>query len=165
MSLNHFPSWRRVRKIEKAAEVADHFRDLEKGAERAAHAAEHLRDVERGAERTAEAVQKKQRPELTGRGKNHLQPDGTAEGPHTTFRRNQEGHVTNCAQWNPNPRQPVTGFDEVKRVDLTGKSHPNPATGQDVFPPHVHDKTTPGGVRSARRDEIPTPAVAPQRDK
>jgi len=34
-----------LRKIEKTAEVADHFRDVEKGAERAAHAAEHVRDA------------------------------------------------------------------------------------------------------------------------
>ena len=42
-----------LRKIEKAAEVADHFRDFEKGAEQAAHAAEHLRDVERAVDKAA----------------------------------------------------------------------------------------------------------------
>ena len=47
-----------LRKIEKAAAVADHFHDLEKGAERAAHAAEHLRDVEKVGERAARTVNK-----------------------------------------------------------------------------------------------------------
>jgi hypothetical protein len=46
-----------LRKIEKAAEVADHFRDVEKGAEQAAHAAEHLRDVERGTGRLKDAME------------------------------------------------------------------------------------------------------------
>ena len=47
-----------LRKIEKAAEVADHFRDVEKGTKQAAHAAEHLRDVERVAGRAVNTAER-----------------------------------------------------------------------------------------------------------
>ena len=142
-----------LRKIEKAAEVADHFRDLEKGAEQAAHAAEHLRDVER----VSEAVHHKPHLERTGRGKNHLQPEVAADGPHTTFRRNHEGDVTHYVEWKDNPRNP-SGFDEVKRVDTqyaTPHSHHNKATNHEITTPHAHDPSTPGGVRPVHPNERP----------
>ncbi|MBL8631764.1 MAG: hypothetical protein JNM40_00975 [Myxococcales bacterium] len=123
-----------LRKAEKAADVAEHVRD----AERAAASAMHKPSLER-----------------TSRGKNHLVPDPSAEGSHTTFRRNQDGAISNFTEWKDNPRNP-SGFDEVKRVDMTGGSHWNSQLKQDVSTPHVHDKNALGGVRSARADEIPT---------
>ena len=122
-----------LRKAEKAAEVAEHVRD----AERAAAAAVHKPSLERAS-----------------RGKNHLVPDPHAEGHHTTFRRNPDGEISNFTEWKDNPQNP-TGFDEAKRVDVTGGSHWNAQMQQDVPTPHVHDKNAVGGVRSARADEIP----------
>ena len=122
-----------LRKAEKVADVAEHVRD----AERAAASAVHKPSLER-----------------TSRGKNHLVPDPKAEGSHTTFRRSQDGEISNFTEWKDNPRNP-TGFDEAKRVDMTGGSHWNSQLKQDVPTPHVHDKNAVGGVRSARADEIP----------
>jgi RHS repeat-associated protein len=89
-----------------------------------------------------------------GRGKNNLEPDSTAHGPHSTFKTDANGNVSNHAEWTPNPQNP-TGFDVVKRVDVTGTPHYNKATGQTVEPPHTHEKGIPGGVRTATTDEIP----------
>jgi hypothetical protein len=49
----------------------------------------------------------------------------------------------------------ISGFDQAKRVDITGDPHFNKATRQDVPTPHVHEKGVPGGVRPARPDEVP----------
>jgi len=90
-----------------------------------------------------------------GHAANRLKPDPAAEGAHSTFKRDpQTGKVTGQAEWQPNPRNP-SGFDQAKRVDVTGDPHFNKATRQDVPTPHVHEKGVPGGVRPARPDEVP----------
>jgi hypothetical protein len=89
-----------------------------------------------------------------GRGANHLQPDSTAQGSHSTFKTDAQGRTTGQAEWLPNPRNP-SGFDEVKRVDITGEPHYNKVTGEHVPTPHVHEKGATGGVRPARPDEVP----------
>ena len=90
------------------------------------------------------------------RGANKLKPDPDAQGAHTTLRRDpQTGQVTHYETWQPqpNPRNPNPWVSE-KRFDRTGASHHNKSTGQDVPTPHVHDPTTPGGVRLPNPGEI-----------
>ena len=91
------------------------------------------------------------KPANTGKGANHLRPNAAAHGAHTTFRTDAHGRVTNYAEWRSNP-QNLTGFDLVKRVDVTGRAD------RGIKTPHVHEskKITPGGVRPAQPNEIPT---------
>ena len=89
-----------------------------------------------------------------GRGSNNLKPDPTAGGDHATFKTDPQGNVTNYVEWESNPQNP-SGFDEAKRVDVTGGSHFNKATGQRVVTPHVHEPGVPGGVRPALPEEVP----------
>jgi uncharacterized protein RhaS with RHS repeats len=89
-----------------------------------------------------------------GRGSNNLKPDSNAQGPHSTFKRDGDGNLTNHAEWQPNPRNP-SGFDEAKRIDLVGDPHYNKISGQEVQTPHTHGKDIPGGVRPAKPEEIP----------
>ena len=89
-----------------------------------------------------------------GRGKNHLKPDGRAEGEHSTFRRDQNGNVSNTATFKQNSQNP-TGFDMKSRTDVSGKAHVNKKTGESVPTPHVQGKEIPGGVRPAKPIEIP----------
>jgi hypothetical protein len=86
-----------------------------------------------------------------GRGSNSLQPDPNASGDHSTFKTDSSGKVTNYAEWKANPQNP-SGFDEGKRVDLSGAPHFDKVTGQDIPTPHVHEG---GGVRPALPEEIP----------
>ncbi len=89
-----------------------------------------------------------------GRGKNNLQPDLDATGPHTTFKRNPDtGEITNYETWgqtdprNPNP------WESQLRVDLEGDPHYSKQLGMDVETPHYH---APGiDVRPARPDQFP----------
>ncbi len=53
-----------------------------------------------------------------GRNANKVGPVQGAEGPHSVVKRDASGNVTNTATYAPNPQNP-TGFDEVKRVDVT----------------------------------------------
>lgn len=87
-----------------------------------------------------------------GRGANNLKPDPKAEGPHSTFKRGEDGKVSGHAEFQPNDKNP-SGFDQTKRVDVTGKPHTN-RDGTSVPTPHVHEKGT-KDVRPARPDEIP----------
>lgn len=92
-----------------------------------------------------------------GGGRNRLRPDKSAGGAHSTFKTDNNGNVTGYAEWVPEPRS-STGFSQVKRVDTqyaNPHSHFNKATGQYVPTPHVHEKTTPGGVRPATPEELP----------
>ena len=90
----------------------------------------------------------------TGRGKNHLEPDKTAQGDHSTFRTDsQTGKTTNTATYEKNPRNP-NGFQETKRVDVTGGGHKHSKTGENVPTPHVHDAKQ-KDPRPARPDELP----------
>jgi RHS repeat-associated protein len=87
-----------------------------------------------------------------GRGGNRLKPVAAAEGSHSTFKRGQDGKISNYAEYEPNPKNP-SGFDEVKRVDLTGSPHRTP-DGTSIPTPHVKERGE-KGVRPARPDEIP----------
>jgi RHS repeat-associated protein len=100
------------------------------------------------------AVSKAAEAAKAGRGGNRLKPVASAEGPHSTFKRGQDGNISNTATYEPNPKNP-SGFDEVKRVDLTGAPHRGP-DGTKVPTPHVKEAGQ-KGVRPARPDEIPAP--------
>ena len=118
------------------------------------HGGEDAVAVEEATELRKQATRQKPGCERAGRGRNHMQPHTEAIGPHSTFRRTPEGHVSNHAQWQPSARNP-SGFDEVKRVDVMGEPHKNKVSGELVASPHVHDKAVPGSVRPAQADEIP----------
>ena len=92
----------------------------------------------------------------SGRQKNFInKPDPKAEGhPHTRLKVNDKGEITNYATFNKNPKNP-SGLDLTKRVDLQGKAHFDPKTGQYILTPHVHDKLIPSGIRPANKPEIP----------
>ncbi len=89
---------------------------------------------------------------LTGKGKNRIGPTPGATGAHSSIKRDENGRITNTATYEPNPKNP-SGFQEVKRVDVTGSSHKAP-DGTEVPTPHVHESGT-KGVRPANSDEIP----------
>ena len=63
------------------------------------------------------------------------------------------GQVTNYAVYKVNTQNP-TGFDETLRYDGVGQGHYDSVTKQYLIP-HVHDKTTQGGLRAPSLDEIP----------
>jgi RHS repeat-associated protein len=108
----------------------------------------------RGAEGLGAVLAALMRDESGGRGKNFLRPDPKAVGPHTVFRRSGTGKITNYETYGSNPYNP-SGFQSQKRVDLTGRSHTNSATGQSVATPHVSGPGIRGGVRPALPGEIP----------
>lgn len=145
-----------------AADGAEALAEAAKAGKAAAHAA---KTVEHSAHTVVDVVQaekqvgtiggKAKEISRAGRGKNHLQPDATAQGPHSTFRRDETGKLAHHAEWTPNPKQPHSGFDEVKRVDIVGDEHINKKTLESIPTPHTHDKTAPGGVRAATHDELP----------
>lgn len=85
-----------------------------------------------------------------GRGSNHLKPSPEATGDHSSFRRDSNGKITNITTYKVNDKNP-TGFDEVKRIDITGSSHQN-GNGKEIPTPHVHEGKT---VRPANPDELP----------
>jgi RHS repeat-associated protein len=89
-----------------------------------------------------------------GRAKNKLGPDSQADGQHSTFKRDEHGKITNTATYEPNSQNP-SGFQELKRVDVTGKSHTNP-DGAVVPTPHVSEAGV-KGVRPALPEELPNP--------
>jgi RHS repeat-associated protein len=90
--------------------------------------------------------------EGAGRAANKLKPVEGAEGAHSTFKRGPDGKITNTATYTPNPKNP-SGFDEAKRVDVTGKPHTN-SDGTKVPTPHVHEAGQ-KDVRPAKPDELP----------
>ena len=77
---------------------------------------------------------------------NKLKPSSEATGDHSSFKTDGSGKTTNTATYKQNPKNP-SGFDEVKRVDVTGKAH------NGVNTPHVHEPKQ--QVRPARHDELP----------
>jgi hypothetical protein len=60
--------------------------------------------------------------------------------------------MSNYATYELNSKNP-SGFQEVKRVDITGRPHRNP-DGTVVQTPHVKE-TGARGVRPANQDELP----------
>ncbi len=87
-----------------------------------------------------------------GRSANSLRPDASAKGAHTVVKKGPDGTVSNYATYSPNKNNP-TGFQEVKRVDVKGKSHTNP-DGTKVPTPHVKESGK-KGVRPANKEELP----------
>jgi hypothetical protein len=85
-----------------------------------------------------------------------LEPRSDAEGAHTVFRRSPDGQVTSYVTYvaQTNPRNPFR-WQLAKRFDGEGRAHYNKATGQLVPTPHIHERSAKGGVRRARRGEIP----------
>lgn len=77
---------------------------------------------------------------------NKLKPNSEATGDHSSFKTDGKGKITNTATYKQNPKNP-SGFDEVKRVDVTGKKH------NGVNTPHVHEPKQ--RVRPAKPDELP----------
>ncbi|WP_344121994.1 DNRLRE domain-containing protein [Streptomyces blastmyceticus] len=81
-------------------------------------------------------------------------PHPDAEGPHTTFMRdNATGEVKKYAEWTPNtnPRDPRS-FDLAKRFDRFGPSHTN-ADGSVVPTPHINEAD--GSARALQDWEKP----------
>jgi hypothetical protein len=85
---------------------------------------------------------------------NFIEHDPAAVGPHSVFNRDSGGSVTQYKEFAPNPQNP-SGWDVVKRYDATGNPHFNKATQQYVWPPHVHDPSTPGKIRPPWPSEVP----------
>jgi hypothetical protein len=85
-----------------------------------------------------------------------MRPDPAAQGPHTTFKVSAGGQVTKYQTWGPqtNPRNPAP-WVSTKRFDRSGDPHFNKDTKESVPTPHVHENSTPGGVRRAHPEEIP----------
>ena len=77
---------------------------------------------------------------------NKLKPSSEATGDHSSFKTDGSGKTTNTATYKQNPKNP-SGFDEVKRVDVTGKAH------NGVNTPHVQEPKQ--QVGPARPDELP----------
>ena len=93
-------------------------------------------------------------PPAGGRGSNHLKPDQTAQGDHSTFRTDPNtGKTTNTATYKPNSRNP-SGFQETKRVDIEGGGHKSSKTGQNIPSPHVHEPKV-KDPRPAKQNELP----------
>ncbi|KAA8995774.1 hypothetical protein F4V43_19200 [Paenibacillus spiritus] len=93
----------------------------------------------------------------SGRSKNKLKPDPEATGDHSVLNRDPKtGEVKNYETFKQqtNPKNP-NPWETEKRYDGTGDGHFNKATKQDVPNPHVHDPSTPGGVRPPEPWEIP----------
>jgi RHS repeat-associated protein len=90
-------------------------------------------------------------PPIEVRGGNKLKPDPKAQGPHSTFKTDPKtGKVTGYTTWTPNPSNP-SGFDPRKRVDVKSGGRPH----RGVPTPHVQGRRIPGGVRPARKYELP----------
>jgi hypothetical protein len=104
---------------------------------------------------TAPAAAPKAVVKGSGRAKNKLEADPSAQGPHSTYNQ-QHGQVTNHAEWDADG-------NPVKRTDVTGAPHGPVATPHThVYgPPNVDPatgKTYPGNqvtVRPATPDELP----------
>ena len=88
----------------------------------------------------------------TAKASSRLKPVDGAVGAHSAIKRSPDGKTTNTATYEPNAKNP-TGFDELKRVDITGKAHTN-TDGKKVPTPHVHEAGK-KNVRSAQPEELP----------
>lgn len=90
------------------------------------------------------------------KGRNKLVPDPDAQGPHSVFRRGEDGRITHYEEFRPqsNPKNP-NPWESTKRFDGEGKPHYNKQTGEQVETPHMHDPMAPDGVRSPTPDELP----------
>jgi hypothetical protein len=90
------------------------------------------------------------------RSKNDLKPDPDATGPHSTFKRDPtSGKVSNYRTWDPNPQNPSNPWNSILGYDGVGSEHFNKYDKEYYGTPHVHDPSSPGGLRYPRRGEIP----------
>jgi RHS repeat-associated protein len=81
--------------------------------------------------------------------------DAGLDGSFSMFTRDESGAVSKYTTYGPaDPRDPEE-FRPTLRYDSTGKGHFNKVTGERVATPHIHDPTTPGGVRPPSPEEIP----------
>jgi hypothetical protein len=104
------------------------------------------------AEETLEVVKKA--------GRKRLVPDANATGAHTVFRRDSlTGKVTHYETYrpqanlrNPNPWESIKRFDNSGKID---QSHFNKVLKKEIYEPHVHDPSFPGGIRAPQSWEIP----------
>jgi len=86
--------------------------------------------------------------------RNKINPNKNVDKKHVMFIKDYDtGKITNYKVYNPNPENPC-GYDEEIRYDAVGISY-NKVTDEIIKAPHVHDLSTPGGVRKADDDEIP----------
>ena len=131
----------KIGKGAKAADVVDDASDAAKGA-KVADAVDTTSDTIKNAKGS-------------GRAKNKIKPDITANGPHSVYKRDlNTGQITNYKTYELNPHNP-SGFQEIKGYDGVGESHFNKILQDYVHTPHVHDNTAVGGVRVAEPWEIP----------
>ncbi|MHB8968793.1 MAG: hypothetical protein ACYC57_11155, partial [Thermoleophilia bacterium] len=133
-----------VGKAAKGVKLAD---DLFDGAK----ALDRVGDAGRGTGRADEGVELGRR---TGRAKNKLGPDHDAQGPHSVYKSDKDGNITNYEtykqQRNPQNQNP---WELEKRFD-GNHYHYNKKT-KELMKPHVHDKKAEGGSRYPKEDEIP----------
>ena len=99
-----------------------------------------------GSKNLAEGKGKLQENKTGTKSDNKLKPSSEATGDHSSFKTDGSGKITNTATYKQNPKNP-SGFDEAKRVDVTGKAD------NGVKTPHVHEPKQ--KVRPARPDELP----------
>ncbi|MHB9089754.1 MAG: hypothetical protein ACYC5A_11165, partial [Thermoleophilia bacterium] len=131
-----------VGKAAKGIKLAD---DLLDGAK----ALDKMSDASRAAERAGDAGRG------AGRAKNKLAPNPDAKGAHSVFTIDEEtGNIRSYETYkrqtnaqNPNP------WELEKRFD-TGHGHYDKSTGKHIDP-HVHDASSPSGVRPPKPWEIP----------
>jgi len=91
-------------------------------------------------------------PPSSGRADNKLGPDKTIKSDHTTFMRDNNGHIYKYETYEHTKNgfhNPIKRFDGGKPDRLPGKPHNGMPT------PHVPVKNIPGGVRSPEPWEIP----------
>jgi RHS repeat-associated protein len=92
--------------------------------------------------------------------RNRFKPDETATKEHTVFRRNSDtGEITHYETYEPqtNPKNP-NPWETVKRYDGNAEhphKHFNKHQQEWIETPHVHDSSSPGGVRYPEKWEIP----------
>ena len=125
------------------------LRSLHKTAKKGSQVAKLNKDPEKK-ENKGEKSDKKGRSE-------HLKPDPTAKGDHSTIKRHGEtGEITHYETYRKqtNPKNP-NEWETTKRYDATGKGHYNKSSQKDIGTPHIHDPTTPGEIRVPEPDEIP----------
>jgi RHS repeat-associated protein len=74
-----------------------------------------------------------------GRSANKLQPDKSAQGSHSTFKRDANGNIYKYQEWIKNDKNP-NGFDPGKRFD-GGKPDGSPGAPHNGLPtPHINQK-------------------------
>jgi hypothetical protein len=88
----------------------------------------------------------------SSKGANNLKPNPDAGGDHSTFKMDKNGKITGTATYEKNPKNPKTGFQEKKRVDVEGGSHFDKKTGKEIPTPHVHEGKD---TRPAKKEELP----------